>query len=222
MLTIDQQIRKRKQKDNVSFMPEEHVFFPQSTAFIFGGGPSLKDFDVSLLRHKFVIGCNDAYLLGADLVNVVVFADWVWYEKHQLSIQHTYEGPLISTNGRARGEARTRYIKRIPEGLHREEGVGWNLSTGAMAVNVALRFGARRIILLGIDMRRDNRGDQNWHPNPLSSPPDSSYLKYMDGFKTIYKELPRVYPGAQIINANMESRVEYFPKMPREEALACF
>jgi len=110
--------------------------------------------------------------------------------------------------------------------LHRENGCGWNYSTGAMAVNLALRLGARDVVLLGIDMSRPWDGEgpppQNWHPNPISNPPSSTYLRYIGGFRAIKQDLPKVFPQARIINANIQSKLDIFPKMPREEAFKWF
>lgn len=182
----------------------------------------MKDFDVTLLRNKFVIGCNDAYQLGASLVDMVAFADWRWYEMHKINICNTYEGPVISTNGRARREERLRWVRRFPEGLFKENGVGWNASTGAMAINLALRLGARQVVLLGIDLSRDQKNAQNWHPNLLSSPREQTYLRYIEGFRRVKKDLPKIFPGAEVINANPSSKLEIFPKIGREEAFKCY
>lgn len=222
-MNIETRVRDfKKEADQCSFEPEKHRFFPQTTVFVLGGGPSLKDFDPSLLRDKFVIGCNDAYTLGADLVNVVAFADWRWWDLHRVSLCNSYEGPVLSTNGRARHDPRLRWIRRFPHGLFNKNGVGWNYSTGALCINIALRFGARRVVLLGIDLCRDARRSQNWHPNILASPHERTYLRYMDGFRRIQLEQPKVFPGVEIINANLDSKLELFPKIAREEAFKCY
>jgi hypothetical protein len=45
-----------------------------STAFIIGGGPSIKDLDVTKIQNRRVIGTNNAYQMG-DWVDICWFGD---------------------------------------------------------------------------------------------------------------------------------------------------
>ena len=58
-------------------MPEwkPEPIWKDQEAFIIGGGPSLRDFDWSLLRDKNTIGCNNAFRLGPDICKICLFVD---------------------------------------------------------------------------------------------------------------------------------------------------
>jgi hypothetical protein len=218
--------RKVTKEIRESFVPQNHPFYPQEIVYIYGGGSSLKDFDNSLLKNKFVIGCNDAYQFGAELINVLTFADSKWWtgfgkvKGHGGRVLESYKGLVVSP---VKVDPNVHWIKRFPRGLH-TDGVGFNFSTGALAVNLALLFGAKKVILLGIDMYRGKTKENNWHPSfhPGSVTSQKTYDRHTEGFKNIKKDLSRVFPGCEIINANLDSKLECFSKMNREEALQCF
>lgn len=65
------------------------------TAFIIGGGPSLSSFDWNLLKGKHTIGCNDAYLLGKERCEVMLFSDVKWGIAHEKRLSQ-YKGIISS------------------------------------------------------------------------------------------------------------------------------
>lgn len=210
------QVRVEK---GIGFVPEEHSSFSQPVIYVYGGGPSLKGFDTSLLRDKFVLGCNDAYVFGEDIVNVVCFGDQGWWRHHKDKVRSSYTGLVLSSAGRSRQEEGVHWVKRLPHGLHSKTAVGWNSSTGAMSINMALRFGAMNVVILGMDGGRNKENESNWHPNLISNTKDSAYKRFIKGFDCVQENLEKVFPGACVVNANPTSRIECFPKMTIEEAL---
>jgi hypothetical protein len=101
--------------------------------------------------------------------------------------------------------------------------LAWNLNTGCAAVNLALRFGAKHIVLLGFDMSSDvdekglPRG--NWHPNLVNSPDSSNYIKYMEGFERVAAELRNRFPDVRVYNATPGSAMKTFPIITPEQSL---
>lgn len=235
---LERSLRIARAAYNESFEPEQCIFYPQPVIWIMGGGPSLKTFDAGLLRKRFVIGCNDAYRFGSDIVNMICFGDYCWWVgdsgkrdkdgnviTHGQLVRETYDGMVVTTADMAREDPRVRWIKRRGSGMYRTGGVGFNTNTGAMAVNVALRLGAKVVILLGFDMglaKSREGAESNWHKNLVSPPKESSYARFKNGFQFVANDLATKFPGRVVLNANLDSKLECFPKIALEQALEIY
>ena len=88
----------------------------------------------------------------------------------------------------------------------------WHGNSGAAAINLAVLFGATRIILLGFDMKLDEQNNQHWHKyytTPVKVV-NSVFDSFMNGFPKIASALIN---KVEVINANPESALTCFPKM---------
>jgi hypothetical protein len=186
--------------------------WPDSDIFIIGGGKSLDSFDWSLLRSELTIGCNDAYQLGIEVCKILVFCDNIWYSKHKTRLSD-YQGRVFTDCPQLKNEEILGIVqvKRVDSGLHRDT-LGYNGNSGAVALNLALILGAKRIFLLGFDMKLTD-GDANWHVNEVNMPTAYVYPKFKRGFDVIAKKLPTVFPGAEIYNLTDDSALDVFPKI---------
>jgi len=88
------------------------------------------------------------------------------------------------------------------------------------AINVAVHFGATRIVLLGVDGKLATDGTRHAHglawPWPKGAQPDA--------FESQVQEFRRIAPsakkfGVEIINANPDSAIDAFPKRHFSECL---
>jgi len=180
------------------------------TVYILGGGPSLKDFNFNKLRHKLVIGCNDAYALGSEICDVIHFADTEWLDIH-LERLNAYKG-TITTTARLNGlDSRLRTLKRYETGLH-VDGIGYNGNTGLSALNLALLYGATTVYLLGFDMQLGEDGQANWHPNEVNEPDERHYARFLSHIDQVTADWKSKFPNTRIINLNPESKMTAFPK----------
>ena len=187
--------------------------------FIIGGGTSLQGFDWSPLHGKNVLGCNDAYALG-DWVDVCVFGDMPWFRKHREALKD-FKGIKVAMTGTNPLDSTIKWVHCWPRGLcagkHRPDRVGWNGCTGAGAINLALRMGAQRVILLGYDMKlgKDETGKvaMNWHPNHVDTPDPDFVERFTPGFERIAQDLEKVFPGREVFNAGPDSDLDVFPKV---------
>ncbi len=185
--------------------------------FIIGGGGSLEKFDWSLLKDKLTIGCNDAYLHGKDICKICIFGDTKWFGKHKPQLAQ-YKG-VVFTNAPKLYKSKVEWLwvmQRNSSGLH-EKALGWNFSTGAAAVNLALLLGAKRVLLLGFDMQLARNGKPNWHQNNLDKPNPEVYLKFVRGFERVASDLKRKYPDVEVINVTDNSNLDVFPKVGVED-----
>ena len=188
-------------------------------AFIIGGGDSLKSFDWNLLRSENTVGCNDAFQHGVDVCKICVFGDILWFEAFKNQLEQ-YKGTVF-TNAPKLYKTRLDWLwvmERAASGLHGKDGkaLGWNFNTGALAVNLALLLGVKRIYLLGFDMQLSKAGKGNWHPNKINPPDAKIFSKFKRGFRGLTAELNK-FPGVSIINVTNDSKLESFPKVGVEE-----
>lgn len=192
-------------------------------SFIIGGGSSLKDFDFSLLKNKRVIGCNDSYKLGADIVDYVAFGDLGFYQQHSQSLNN-YMGIVVTNCPKLEGKVggRIKLCQRKDFDLGSGDSLGWFYNTGCMAVNLAVSLGSTEIILLGIDMKMEEHAS-HWYKNTptkkelkIKSSVDeyfsNKYAQFIKWWKRLKEELDRKRPDVKIINANPESGLNIYPK----------
>ncbi len=181
-------------------------------AVIIGGGPSLKGFDFSVLAGKNVIGCNDAFNLGSEIVKFCIFGDHSWWQKNKWKLEK-FQGRVVTccptvmpylVPGLLKMEQRV-------HGLHSGSTLGWNYSTGAAAINLAVSLGAKRIYLLGYDLKRSPTDSSHWHDwNPRTRIHDSSFERFQRGFKEVRGGLN----GTQVYNVtDGSSLLETFPRI---------
>lgn len=180
-------------------------------AYIIGGGPSLKSFNWDLLRGRNTIGCNSAYLLGPAICKVCFFGDHKFFLKYQTELQE-FQG-LVVTNCRRFLTKPVPWLKamhRRPRGLALGDTLGWNFSSGAAAINLALLFGAARVFLLGIDLRSEE-GQHNWHDRQPDHLTPQTYQRFQRGFQCVADDLPKLFPGRQVISISDEDHLGLFP-----------
>lgn len=104
------------------------------------------------------------------------------------------------------------------DGFSTKDGlIHYGSNSGFQAINLAMQFGATRIVLVGFDMqpvdgKRHFFGD---HPAPLRN--GTPYTKFIPHFEKAAKLLPA---GIEIINATPGSALTCFKRMALNEALS--
>jgi hypothetical protein len=100
--------------------------------------------------------------------------------------------------------------------------IGGGGNSGFQAMNLALQWGARQIVLIGFDM--SDRGGVHWygrnHWPAANNPSDSNFKRWIAAFNGSVPVLDRI--GARVINASPNSALACYPKMSLEKALAEF
>lgn len=208
--------------------------WPDGTVFILGGGPSLADLDLSLIHQYRVIGVNDAYLLG-DFVDVMIFSDSNWYFRYHRWKLRRFKGLKVSTNKQTLQEPGIKTLQRMEDPICTLPGcIGWGRNTGLAAINLALVFGVKTIVLLGFDMckrkcrcrgkgfdrnqvQKTGEPYTNWHKNVNPKDQSKEYDFFMQKFEDSTKPINML--GVRVINANKHSKLQCFEKMTYEDAL---
>ncbi len=198
-------------------------------------GPSLTPEVAQACRGVNVIAVNDAYRLFPR-ADVLYACDARWWDVHGGCPE--FPGEKWSSHGvsgRIRHNDKTEVARkygltlvagRDQAGFSFEPGViHYGSSSGFQAVNLALLMGARRIVLVGFDMRVvpvEDRGVTKQmrhffgdHPAPLRNA--ASYRNFIKPFEVAAKTLPK---GIQILNATPGSALTCFPMVSLHEAFA--
>jgi hypothetical protein len=196
--------------------------WPGQTVAIIGGGPSVTQAQVDYLKGRCrVIAVNDAYLL-CPWADVLYFCDdrwWGWHHKRPeyqafAGIKVTLENPRV-----CQLEPAVKPIRNMgQDGLWPgRNGVMTGRNGGYQAMNLAVHFGAKRILLIGFDMKvRD--GKFHWFgDHPHKSAPDVYANVMLPAFPTIVDPLKQL--GVEVINCTPGSALTCFPMMSLEDAL---
>ena len=197
--------------------------WPGSTVYILGGGPGLQLVDLEKLRPGRVIACNMAFR-RAPWAEVVYFGDHHFPQDYAPDVRQ-FEGMRITSCPHHRKDrAFLTTGREYTHGISRHaDAVCWNDSTGASAINLAVHFGAKRIILYGFDMRvwaekevREAFGIYNpqlktnfhtdYHANAGRKNPYAAFLKPFPAIARALKDL-----GIECLNATPGSAITEFP-----------
>lgn len=178
-------------------------------AFLIGGGPSLAHFDFALLKGRNVIGCNDAFFLGPEIVSICCFGDVSWWQKQKQKLAK-FPNRLVTNAPSVLPYNLPNLLKtrRVYNGLHKGSTLGWNYSTGALAINLAINLGAKRIFLLGYDLANIGK-DHHWHQHNQKPVREPSFQRFIGGFKRLAQDVPA---NVQILNvSNGTTRLQVWP-----------
>lgn len=191
--------------------------WPGQTVFIIGGGPSVKDMDLHPLVKCRTIGVNDAFKILPS-VDVTWFTDCRWYQWNAEALK-AYHGLIIGSPRCTCDHARVLQLRRLDaSGIATDpELVKWNKNSGASAINLAFHFGAKRVVLIGFDMRvRDEQ--HNWHNNHPHTPRKGIYDElFLPQFTKIARDAKQL--GLEIVNATPNSALTVFPMVDLQEVL---
>lgn len=152
-----------------------------------------------------VLAVNDAYRLvpGAD---VTYAADGEWWDVHHAHVRTREMWTQDVLAARRHGlslvlSARDRGMAMTGEMIHR----GGN--SGFQALNLAVLWGATRIVLFGFDMRGDHFFGR--HPAPLRNTHD--YQPFIEAFNEAAPQLRDA--GIDVVNASPVSALRCFRRV---------
>jgi len=189
-------------------------------SYVVGGGPSLLNFDWGLIRGRNTIGCNSAFVLGADIIKVCIFADFAWWEKIGRDQLPEYGGIVVASCPSLEREDLPNWVlfmdREEKRGLARLGKLSFNGNTGSLALHLALMLGAKRVFLLGFDMKLSGDQKANWHDLRYQKANGTIYKRFIAGFQAVARDLPGVYPGCEVWNVTNDSDLDCFPKVSPE------
>lgn len=185
--------------------------------FVIGGGPSVKNIDLSLLKNEKIVCLNNAYQLF-EHATMLFWCDESWVcnhldtiNSHPCTIRFTarhnggnYLEKDIRTTANASVLKRTGDFGFDPNLDH----VKGN-NSGALILNFLSNLKVNRIILLGYDM--DMTQGTHWHDgHGLAMVPsiyDELFIPSIESMVSSIKQL-----GVEVINCNPKSKLNCFTK----------
>jgi hypothetical protein len=184
------------------------------TVFIIGGGSSLSKYlpDKTILEGKDIICTNNAYQLYPNAM-ILFFMDKVWFEKHDKTIKETFKGIPITCDSHLKKFFHDNGINYIfnrgpKNGLSENPDKLNGTNSGAMAINLAVLMGYKKIVLLGFDMNKDAK-TLHWHPPHFRpSNTDRYATHFLPGMNSIAPFQEKF--DFKIYNINKESAITCF------------
>lgn len=201
--------------------PEWYPDWSGQTAILVASGPSAKDIPLDLAKGKArVITINNSWMLApwADQLHA---CDFSWWERFEGVPEFTGLKTCSEYRCTHRPEWGVHFIQ-VTKGDDRinftEMGkVGWGGNSGFHALNMAIQFGAKRILLVGYDMTITY--GIHWHgPHPSGhNPRNTTIQRWRRAFEAAAKSIKA--RGVEVINCSHISTLTQYPKMSFEDAL---
>lgn len=188
------------------------------TAVCIGSGPSLTQEDVTSCRGRaVVIAVNDAYRY-APWADALYASDADWWAVHKGV--PSFAGLKYSCS---RGSAAVPGVQVIRqtghEGLELDPtGIRTGRCSGAAALNLAVHFGATRILLLGYDCGPSGGKEHFFGAHRGGLRNHSPYGLFQRGF--VAMAAPLKAAGVEVLNCSRATALDCFPRLPLETALA--
>lgn len=190
--------------------------------------PSVYSPYMSVIHDKHVIGINMAYRIGTWM-DMIVFGDTGFFLREQKGLSE-FPNLKVSLNPGTRQEPWVKYMSRDTshtKGISSKPGnVSWNGNTGAAAIGIAVQAGAKRIILLGFDMKMGDNKFQHWHDlynkgqlavNDQRRLRKLPFDRHLAGFPVIAEDAKAL--GVTILNACPDSAIQCFPKVSVKDVI---
>lgn len=207
------------QKNTPKIISTVEPIWAGETVYIIGGGPSLTGFNWNKLFGKKTIAVNKSILSypNADALYWTDSRVYGWYKNEidkfkglKYSIRHN----ITYTND-------VKVLRKSNKfGLEdSKDALCHGNNSGYAAINLAYLLGAKRIILLGYDMRNDGtRGHyHDGYPVPITG--NNIYKdQFIPGFQVIADLLKQ--KNVEVYNASMTSALTVWPKISFDKALA--
>ena len=187
------------------------------TAVILASGPSLTVEQAQAVTHLPSITTNSTHEL-APWADVHYACDFLWWRLNYSKVQHK---SACWTQDRMSAE---RYgIKWVRQDA--KPGLGkTNLRVNGNscfgAINLAYLFGARRILLLGADMKLGANGKRHWHPDhPAPCVQSMPFGEWIKKAALLAKDLKAA--GCEVVNCTPGSALSVFPMSALEKEVKC-
>lgn len=212
--------------------------WPGATAVILASGPSLSREQLEHVQRERwrlrVIAINNTGF-AAPWADVLYACDDLWWMANRwgrdfpgLKVSHA-ENDMAGILAKE-GVRLLRLVTREPR-PHQGRGAAGGLSldpgaivsgksSGYQAINLAVLLGAKRIVLLGYDMKSRADGQHHHYPNAEARKGDCApnYPQFLERMATLPPALAAA--GVEVVNATPGSALTCFPMQPLAEALA--
>lgn len=191
------------------------------TAILWGGGPSVKPEQVALAKERGWrrLAINDAGLVLDPEADAMCWGDSTWFQWNAKELG-LYKGPYRVTwrampDGLTSLPFHTLRHPPMPPALSFDQVSIRCNNSGHGALNLAISFGAKRILLIGFEMKPVG-GKAHWHRRHQVSCGPSQYVDhYAPAMAKAAKQLEGT--GIEVINCTPDTFLKCFPKGKLED-----
>lgn len=201
-----------------------HSPFPDwrgHTVVVVASGPSLTDDQIRLAENStaFTITVNNCYAKIA-FPDAVYACDYMWWKLNHMKVkQNIHRGRLWTQDRAAAEQFQINHIQWEGKDGLGKRGLRVNGNSGAGAINLAYHFGARRILLIGMDMKPGPNGEKHWHPDhPKPMVQGQQFEEWRHKMGVLAKDLAA--EGVTVINCTPGSALACFSMGDLEQELA--
>lgn len=212
----------KKRNVNVAFDSIPRLFEGEK-AFVIATGPQFNQETVDRIYdtdgYRF-IGISDCYRL-CPFVDFFYACDTRWWNVHYDKVME-WDG---SRNGywctETASKAKWQDLKLITGSSgngwsDKQDKIHYGSNSGFQITNIAYLLGIKTMILIGFNMMVVNKKSHFFGDHPEGLSRNSSYQSFASQFKTInYKQA-----GVTVINTANPTKLDHFPKLPLDEAIA--
>jgi len=186
---------------------------------VIGSGPSLVRADVEAAERA---GCRTIAVNTAcrmvDRPDLLFARDFAWWAAHEAETR-AFERWTGSKRAASRWDLN--HVETAPgAGLSAGGEIREHGNSGAQAIQLAVRRGAARVLLLGFDHRPAADGRRHWHgdhPAGLNNAPETAMALWRASAPALALDLDRL--GVEVINCSRETALACWPRLPIEAAL---
>lgn len=192
------------------------------TVFMVGGGPSLRGVSLDCLRGRRVVAINSSYL-KVPFADLLFFGDARWFLEHREGLDiAAFKGRIASCSSSV-SHPRVLNLNRVvppPGYAEARDAVASQRTSLQGAMNLVGHLGARKIVLVGIDMGRAPDGVSHHHaPHPWPPRPGNVvWDEQMHMLESIVEPLKR--HKIEVVNTSPVSRIPWWPKQSLQDVLA--
>lgn len=197
-------------------------YHPDSIICCIGGGPSLAGFDLEPIRQAgpgvATIAINNSAVTIAPWAEFVFFGDGRWWRWNGAKIAEDYAGRIVTASAAVIRDGRVLRINKEYNGpVSADPTSVCGIDSGAMSTNLAYHLGARRIVLLGYDMKFAEDG-RSHHHDPHEFP--SIEQNYVEKFAPQFPAMVEFYrkQGIEVVTCT-PTTLDCVPLVSLEEAL---
>ena len=144
-----------------------------------------------------------------------------WWNEYSAELRALRGVELWTSNREAARVYRLNFVSaEIGAGMPRAAANSIKLGghSGYQALQLAILFGAARVVLLGFDMRNDG-ARSHWHGNHknLGNPMQNRFANWIRQFHKLNAEKPA---DLEIVNCTRQTALTCFPRHPLEQVIA--
>jgi hypothetical protein len=150
------------------------------------------------VAHLPTVAVSDAFRI-APWAKALIACDGKWWRANFDALR--FPGEKWCANG-------VQMVPRYPQ----RRCIGTTTNSGLLGIDCAIRLGADRVLVLGVDMK----GTHYFGPHrTLPNTTPKRFAELIEQFENYARQC-----SAEVINCNRDSALDVFPKMTLDEALA--